>query len=251
MLVKSHYDAHQGPPQAPRFRTPARTRSALELRRSLHVGSDGLLMTSFDLVGSSSESIALQHASPGWTAHPVFLRATNGIEPQKRGNRVQTVHTILDSKADGHAAQSGGDTACLDARMPQRLSLRAYGHLGTVPETVGKRETLAFAGAATIVGTLASRMPADAARLKWAAPFPPNRRVTSPGSRETASPRLRSPLGSGRATAAIPAESPKQDGVGSARNPEIRQFRDRFPILPRVLDRLREQKKGGGRGLAR
>ena len=69
-----------------------------------------------------------------------------------------------------------------------------------------------------------------------------NRRVTSPGSRETASPRLRSPLGSGRATAAIPAESPKQDGVGSARNPEIRQCRDRFPILPRVLDRLREQK---------
>ena len=56
---------------------------------------------------------------------------------------------------------------------PQRLSLRAYGHLGTVPETVGKRETLAFAGAATIVGTLASRMPADAARPKWAARFRP------------------------------------------------------------------------------
>ena len=47
MLIKSHYDAHKGPPQAPRFATPARTRSALELRRSLHVGSDGLLMTSF------------------------------------------------------------------------------------------------------------------------------------------------------------------------------------------------------------
>ena len=50
MLVKSHYDAHQGPPQAPRFPQPARTRSALELRRSLHVWVDRLLMTSFKCV---------------------------------------------------------------------------------------------------------------------------------------------------------------------------------------------------------
>src|SRR5215218_8824994 len=34
MLVKSHYDRHTGPPQAPRF-TDLRGSSALELRRSL------------------------------------------------------------------------------------------------------------------------------------------------------------------------------------------------------------------------
>src|SRR5215211_2682768 len=34
MLVKSHYDRHKGPPQAPRF-TDLRGSSALELRRSL------------------------------------------------------------------------------------------------------------------------------------------------------------------------------------------------------------------------
>jgi hypothetical protein len=37
VLVKSHYDRHSGPPQAPRSKTPARPRAALELRRSLHV----------------------------------------------------------------------------------------------------------------------------------------------------------------------------------------------------------------------
>src|SRR4051794_16209315 len=47
MLIKSHQDAHPGASSRSTVSTPTRTRSAHELRRSLHVGSDGLLMTSF------------------------------------------------------------------------------------------------------------------------------------------------------------------------------------------------------------
>ena len=41
MLIKSHYDRHLGPPQAPRLQRPARTSSAHELRRSLQASPDG------------------------------------------------------------------------------------------------------------------------------------------------------------------------------------------------------------------
>src|SRR5215211_1075872 len=52
MLVKSHYDRHKGPPQAPRF-TDLRRSSALELRRSL-------LMPSFPRDCSPSPPSATQ-----------------------------------------------------------------------------------------------------------------------------------------------------------------------------------------------
>jgi hypothetical protein len=48
MLVKSPLRCSLGASSSSTVSKPARTRSALELRRSLHVGSDGLLMTSFE-----------------------------------------------------------------------------------------------------------------------------------------------------------------------------------------------------------
>ena len=41
VLVESHYDRHSGPPHAPRSKRLRGPRSALELRRSLHVRQDG------------------------------------------------------------------------------------------------------------------------------------------------------------------------------------------------------------------